>query len=139
MDTVVLQRQLNTLNVNRQAKEAILTVIDLKINSEMKEVITRIDQMEKRVDQRFEFVDQRFEAMEQRMDQRFEAMEQRMDQRFEAVDQRFEAVDQRFEAMYQRTEIMDKHFYTQLSTLKWMIGIFATTMSAIMTAMLLKG
>jgi len=114
MDVSVLQSQLDAINVNRQTKQGILTVIDLKVNSEMKEVLMKIDSLEKRMDQRFELVDQRFEAMEQRFGQRFEV-----------VDRRFDEMEQRFS--------------TQFSMLKWMIGILAAMMSAMMTTMLLRG
>jgi flagellar capping protein FliD len=121
MDVATLQRQFETINVNRQTKKGILTIIDLKVNSEMKEVVMRIDSMEKRFDQRFEAVEQRFEVV----DRRFDEMEKRFDQRFEAVDRRFDEMGERFSA--------------QFSMLKWMIGILAAMMSAFMTAMLLKG
>jgi len=78
MDVSVLQHQLDTINVNRQTKKGILTVIDLKVNSEMKEVIVRIDNMEKR----FEIVDHRFDQMEKRFDQRFDEMEKRFSAQF---------------------------------------------------------
>lgn len=78
MDVSVLQRQLDTVNVNRQTKKGILTVIDLKVNSEMKEVIMRIDNMEKRFDQRFEAIDRRFETI----DHRFDSMEKHFSTQF---------------------------------------------------------
>jgi chromosome segregation ATPase len=133
MDLSVLQRQLDTINVNRQAKKGILTVIDLKVNSEMKEVILRIDQLEKRHDQRFELIDQRFEAI----DRRFEAI----DQRFELIDQRFEAINQRFEAVDRQFNQMKEHFSGQFTILKWMVGIIAamtTTSFAMMATLLLR-
>ena len=95
MDVSVLQHQLDTITVNKRTKEGILTVIDLKVNSEMKEVIMKIDNMEKRFDQRFEAIGQRFDEIE-------------------------------------------KRFSSQFAMLKWMIGILAAMMSAVMTTLLLK-
>jgi hypothetical protein len=51
-------------------------------------------------------------------------MEKRFDQLFEAIGQRFDEIEKRFSS--------------QFSMLKWMIGILAAMMSAVMTTLLLK-
>lgn len=58
-------------------------------------------------------------SLEQRMDRRFEQLEQRMDRRFEDVDRRLDALDAK----------MSRQF-------TWLVGIQATTLVAIVAALL---
>ena len=62
-------------------------------------------------------------------------LEHRVDVRFEAIDRRFEAVDRRFDTVDRRIDALDEKLSPYFV---WLVGLQATTLVAIVGALLTR-
>ena len=60
MEVSELQKQLSGIELKRNTKYRLLKVIDLKVNDGIKDVLIKLDDMERRFEKRFENIDKQF-------------------------------------------------------------------------------
>ena len=88
---------------------------------EYREILSRLDVLDREIAIRFDAIDQRFEAI----DQRFETI----DRRFEAIDRQFDVMVRRFDMMDERMDRIHERFDTlydrMLIQTRWTVGTIA--------------
>lgn len=60
MEVSELQKQLSGIELKKNTKYRLLKVIDLKVNDGIKDVLVKLDDMERRFEKRFENIDKQF-------------------------------------------------------------------------------
>ena len=98
------------------AKKAIVKIIDLKIDSDMRETLTRMEVMFDKVNARIEKVDARIDTLSKHMDMMFAQMNTRIDDTNRRVDHLEMATNRRMDRMD--------------NTMRWGFGIVITLMLA---------
>ena len=95
-------------NAMVETRMAVLETQMETLQEGQRQILARLDSMERGNEARFESMLQRLDTLQQRNDARFESMQQRSDARYDAAQQRNDA---RADALNSR---IDRLFYTML-------------------------
>ncbi len=102
MKTSEIQKQLKKLNIDNHTKEAITTLIDIKTENDMREVIKEIGALKNVLENRITSLDNKFES-------KFNVLENAFESKFNVLENRITSLDNKFD--------------NRISNFKWTVGI----------------
>ncbi len=106
MKTSEIQKQLKKLNIDNHTKEAITTLIDIKTENDMREVIKEIGALKNTFESKFNVLENTITSLDNKFESKFNVLENRITS-------------------------LDNKFDNRISNFKWTVGVIGIGLAII--------